>query len=182
MPMPQTPWRQKWQQASFRGVPFFVEGSSQAGGRRVALHEYPKRDTPYAEDMGRAAKRFPVSGYLIGPDYLDDKDALIEALEKAGPGMLRLPVPYKLQDVEVMVASFSVTESRERGGFCTVEMDFLEYGDPAYRKTSSSPEAINSSARGVEQSVAGDATRSTGTEAAPYLKLYDSVRGGEAPL
>ena len=83
-----TPWRDKWQNAQFRGARFFVEQGAQMGGRRVALHQYPKRNVPYAEDMGKQANRFSVSGYCIGPDYLDAKDALIEALEKDGPGML----------------------------------------------------------------------------------------------
>ena len=44
--------------------------------------------TPYAEDMGRTANRFIVQGYLIGPNYLDLRDALITALEQDGPGIL----------------------------------------------------------------------------------------------
>src|SRR4051812_26581932 len=95
------PWRDKWLQAQFRGARFFVENGVMAGGRRTALHEYPKRNVPYAEDMGKAANKFVVQGYLIGPNYLNDKDALIDALEKDGPGMLRLPLPYKMRDVEV---------------------------------------------------------------------------------
>ena len=82
--------------------------------------------------MGKQANRFSVSGYCIGPDYLDAKDALIEALEKDGPGMLRLPLPYKMRDVEVMVMSYTVAENRERGGMCALEMEFVEYGDPKY--------------------------------------------------
>src|SRR6185369_6109076 len=100
------------------------------GGRRTVLHEYPKRNVPYAEDMGKTANRFTVAGYLIGPNYLTLKDALVEALEMDGPGTLRLPMPYLGADVEVMVINYSVTESRERGGMCGVEMDFVEYGQP----------------------------------------------------
>src|SRR5262245_11492172 len=99
-----TNWRDKWLPAEFRGARFFVENDAQAGGRRVALHEYPKRSIPYAEDMGRAARRFSVQGYLIGhlpgrtvgsrPDatrnisYFDLKNDLIDALEADGPGVL----------------------------------------------------------------------------------------------
>src|SRR4051812_45354637 len=120
------PWRDKWQTATFRGATFFVETDVRGGGRRVALHQYPKRNTPYAEDMGHTANRFIVHGYLIGPDYLDLKNSLIDALEKDGPGMLRLPLPYQMADVNVMVQAYSITEARERGGACAVEMDFVE--------------------------------------------------------
>ena len=34
-------------------MPFYVEIASKSGGRRTAFHQFPKRDTPYAEDMGR---------------------------------------------------------------------------------------------------------------------------------
>ena len=171
------PWRDRWQQATFRGAMFFVETGGRAGGRRVALHQYPKRNVPYAEDMGKQANRFVVQGYLIGPHYLDDKDALIEALEKDGPGMLRLPLPYKMRDVEVMVQQYSVTESRERGGMCGVEMDFVEYGNPAYRSTVSTPGEIQKSALGVENSVIGaqQPTAETARQAAAYARVYQGA-------
>ena len=35
----------------------------------MAEFQFPKGDTPYAEDMGRAAKRWQITGYVIGDDY-----------------------------------------------------------------------------------------------------------------
>jgi hypothetical protein len=155
------PWRDRYQEAAFRNVQFFVETDARQGGRRVALHEYPKRNTPYAEDMGRKALRFLVQGYLIGPKYWDQKNRLIEALEKDGPGMLRLPLPYQMQDVKVMVMSYAVTEARERGGFCTVEMDFAEYGDPQYRQQISTSGQIEDSAFKLEDQLIGPPSQLT---------------------
>lgn len=171
------PWRDKWQQAKFRDATFFVETGAQGGGRRVALHEYPKRNDGYAEDMGRRARRFVVQGYLIGPDYLDLRDALIDALEKDGPGMLRLPLPYMMRDVQVMVQQYSVTESRERGGFCTADMDFVEYGTPFYRPTIATGAAVQQSANGVENAVMGpqQPTAETAQQAAPYAKVLQNA-------
>lgn len=169
------PWRDKYQQAKFRDAIFFVETGGRGGGRRVALHQYPKRNTPYAEDMGRSANRFLVQAYLIGPNYLDDKDNLIDALEADGPGMLRLPMPYKMSDVQVMVQSYSISESRDKGGFCTVDMDFIEYGDPIWRATVSTAGEIQKSATNVEQSVIGNEV--TGQTAVPYAKVYAMVIG-----
>jgi prophage DNA circulation protein len=34
--------------------------------------------------MGKRAKQWRVDGYVIGDDYLDQRDALIDALEPAG--------------------------------------------------------------------------------------------------
>jgi len=145
-----TPWRDKYQEAHFRGVQFFVETDARQGGRRVAVHEYPKRNTPYAEDMGRKAKRFLVQGYLIGKNYLEQKTRLVNALEKDGPGQLRLPLSSMLGDEKVMVNSYTVTEARERGGYCTIEMDFIEYGDPQYRQQISTAGQIEDSAFKLE--------------------------------
>ena len=166
------PWRDKYQQAIFRSAIFFVDADVRAGGRRVAVHQYPKRNVPYAEDMGRVANQFQVQGYLIGPVYLDLKDNLIAALEQDGPGMLRLPMPYKMSDVQVMVQSYSITESREKGGFCTVEMGFVEYGDPSFRATIASPTAIAQSAAAVESAVMGPISPATLQQVQPYNNLY----------
>ncbi|MCP1761944.1 DNA circularization N-terminal domain-containing protein [Bradyrhizobium japonicum] len=147
------PWRDRYQTASFRGAFFHVETDARASGRRVVLHEYPKRDDPYAEDMGRAARRFQVQGYLIGPNYLQQKDALVSALEADGPGTLRLPMPYMGEDIDVMAGPYTVTETREKGGMCALEMDFIEYGTPGFEANAASVDtqgAISNAARGVE--------------------------------
>src|SRR5262245_21955657 len=113
-------WREDYVQAQFRDAIFFVETDSRSGGRRVAVHQYPKRNVPYAEDMGRTAVRITVQGYLISNwgrspaadadtagrgrqgepiDYRILKNNLIEALERDGPGWLRLPMQYLKQDI-----------------------------------------------------------------------------------
>ncbi len=148
------PWRDRYQRAAFRGAMFFVEIEQRGGGRRVVPHEYPKRNDPYSEDMGRSATRFAVQGYLIGPNYLDLKDALITALEADGPGTLRLPLPYRGQDVEVMVLNYGVTETRERGGMCTVDMSFIEAGKPGFSDVViTTPSRIEATARKLESVV-----------------------------
>src|SRR5215471_14992652 len=58
-------WRQRLRLASFKGAPFYVEQQGRSSGRRTVLHQYPKRDLPYAEDMGREALRYQITGYLI---------------------------------------------------------------------------------------------------------------------
>ena len=60
-----SPWRKDLQPASFRGAFFHVETNSKENGRRIVVHEFPKKDLPYAEDMGRRAYEFSVRGYCI---------------------------------------------------------------------------------------------------------------------
>ncbi|SER56944.1 DNA circularisation protein N-terminus [Faunimonas pinastri] len=128
MAYPETPWRARLRPASFRGAGFKVEQDTRQGGRRVALHEFPKRDTPYAEDMGRAAKRVTISAYCIGPYYLDDRDALITALEQEGSGLLIHP---SLGEETVVCVGYNVTEERTHGGYCALEINFVEAGEAA---------------------------------------------------
>lgn len=136
------PWRDRMQTASFRDALFKVEIGARQGGRRTVVHQYPKRDLPYAEDMGRSAVRFTVQGYLIGPNYLTEKDALIAALEQDGPGTLRMQWPYQGADIEVMCINYTVTETRERGGMCGIDMDFVEAGKPGFNNVMSDATAM----------------------------------------
>jgi len=170
-----SPWRRRYQQAWFRGATFHVETDTRASGRRVALHKYPKRNVPYAEDMGRAAIVFSVQGYLIGPNYLDDKDILIGCLEQDGPGVLRLPMPYQGSDITVMVQSYSVSESREKGGYCQIDMSFVEYGDPNYRANVSTSSQIEAAATNVETSVMGTPSATSQAAAQPYSNVYTNA-------
>lgn len=125
--MPLPIWKLNLKPASFRGAFFHVEVDARASGRRTALHEFPKKEKPYAEDMGRRARHFTVVGYLIGPDYQAERDALIEALETEGSGTLVHPTYADVDSVNNL--HYSVTERRERGGYAEVEMVFVEAGE-----------------------------------------------------
>lgn len=175
------PWRDRYQPAAFRNAQFYVETDARVGGRRVAPHEYPKRNTPYSEDMGRKAFRYLVQGYLIGPKYWDQKNLLIGELDKDGPGLLRLPLPYNMADVKVMVLAYTVTEGREKGGFCTVEMDFIEYGDPQYRQQISTAGQIEDSAFKLEDQKIGPPSRMTDEQILKllrYAEVHKSAKAG----
>jgi prophage DNA circulation protein len=124
-------WRDRLQPASFRGAFFHVEVNSKGSGRRVALHEFPKRNLPYAEDMGRRAYRFSCQGYIIvspfETDYIPARDALDDALAADGPGWLILPT---FEPMEVMVEQYTINETREKGGIAVFDMNFVERGKP----------------------------------------------------
>lgn len=110
--------------ASFRGVPFFVDASNRSGGRRVVVHEFPLRADPFVEDLGRRARKFPVTGYVIGDDYLAQRDALMVALEDTdGPG--QLIHPYYGSKVAIC-DTVTVGETSTAGGMATFAVDFVE--------------------------------------------------------
>lgn len=109
--------------ASFRGVPFFVEVEEYEGGRRVVEHEFPFADDPFGEDMGRAARRFRVDGYVIGSDYLAQRRALIEALERKGPGALILPYDGTRS---AAAPRFTARVTNKQGGMAVFTIEFFE--------------------------------------------------------
>ena len=89
-------WKNNLRVASFRGVPFHVESVSTEIGRRNVLHEYPFKDEPYLEDLGKSAGVYNVTGYVLQSlennfDYFGMRDALMAALEEEGPGILVHP-------------------------------------------------------------------------------------------
>lgn len=134
----QNPWRDRLLSipASFRNVIFHVESGSRSSGQRTVLHEYPKRDIPYAETMGRHARRLQFSGYLIyrplNPmyEYVSQRDLLVAALEQEDAGQLTHPVLVPNTSLLVMCERYSFTETREKGGYSQFEMSFVEAGSP----------------------------------------------------
>ncbi len=118
-------WRARLRPASWRGVPFYVDEASGEVGRRLQMHEYPQRDEPWAEDLGRAQRTWNVTGYVLGPGYMGTRDRLISACEQRGPGTLVHPYLGALQ---VVCERFRYTERDEEGGICRFQLSFAEPG------------------------------------------------------
>jgi prophage DNA circulation protein len=108
----------------FRGVAFRTVDAEFKVGRRNVVNEYPQRDLPYVDDLGRKARRFVVEAYVIGPNYLAERDALVAAFEAQGPGELMHP-RYGLRQVS-LDGDVSVKESPERGGQARISVTFVE--------------------------------------------------------
>jgi len=121
-------WRDDYRPGSFRGVPFVTERHERAGGRRAEVHEFPQRDLPLAEDLGRAARRFSIDCHVIGADYRVARDRLIDALEAAGPGTLVHPFHGTLR---VQVLDYRQSESTEEGGIARFSIECVEAGAAA---------------------------------------------------
>ena len=84
-------WRDRRQGASFRGVPFLVDTDSVSVGRRTQTHEFPQRDQPFVEDLGKRTREYKVNGFVAGDDCLSQRDKLLTALETPGTGELVHP-------------------------------------------------------------------------------------------
>lgn len=119
-------WRDELRPASFRGAAFKVATTEHSGGRRGELTEFPQRDQPFWEDLGRKARAWSVEAIVIGPDYLAARNALIRALETEGPGELVHP---SFGTVSVALAApFRVSETDKEGGMAAFSLEFVEAG------------------------------------------------------
>ena len=159
-------WRRKLRQASFKSAAFHVETQGRVSGRRTVLHQYPKREIPWAEDMGLEARRYQITGYVIQrwgslpignmpPDYDVARDNLIAALESIGPGTLVDPYNNRIGPMVFQCERYSMTESRERGGYAQFEMQFCEAGVGTFMPTFDTAAAIQSAAADAITAAAG---------------------------
>ncbi|CAH4001670.1 DNA circularization protein [Serratia marcescens] len=153
-------WKSRLQPASFRGVPFSVESDEGTFGRRVQTHEYPNRDKPYTEDLGRATRRFTISAYLIGDDYIDQRDRLIAAVDTPGPGTLVHP---NYGEMAICVdGEVRVSHSNNEGRMCRISFSFVEAGELSFPTSGvATGQVLVSSCSALDDSI-GDAFSSFG--------------------
>jgi prophage DNA circulation protein len=111
-------------QASFKGVMFYCTEASIEVGRRGAEGEFPfGEDTAYA-DLGRRIRTYSLSADFKEDDHVGDSQALIEACQSPGPGMLVHPTRGT---VMVACKSCKVSDKVEgEAGHTTAEMEFVE--------------------------------------------------------
>jgi len=78
--------------ASWKGMEFQVDSSSDEFGRRGESYEYPLGEIIGYKDLGRKARKFSVEGYLIGGDQVAQTNAMAALAESPEPGMLVHPI------------------------------------------------------------------------------------------
>lgn len=123
-------WKDRLVDASFRGVAFKTEDESLTAGRRVETHEFVNRDKPYTEDLGKATSRPKFSAYVIGDDCYEQRDRLIKALNKPGPGTLIHPA---YGEMSVCVdGEINVSASSSEGRMVRFDLRFVEAGELTY--------------------------------------------------
>lgn len=123
-------WRDDLLPAAWRGIAFHVEGHTATYGRRVIVDEHPQRDLPTTEDMGRRARRYEVDAYLIGDDYMERRDRLIEMAERSPLGWPfshhgDLSHPY-LGSLMVALETAQISERTREGGMVRMRLVFVE--------------------------------------------------------
>lgn len=144
-------WREEKLPGSFRGVPFEVVRDSQPAGQRTQVHEYPMRDEPYVESLGKRTKEIKVSAFVAGDDCLQQRDRLLAAIEEPGAGELIHPW---LGSLMVSVTGCDYSHVRGEMGVVHFELTFVKgVADPSYPVASVSAAAVlNGAADDVQAS------------------------------
>ena len=168
-------------QASFRGAKFEVDDVEASGGRRLVKHEYPLRDEPYAEDMGRKAREYSVRAYIVqgrSYSYFDARKDMLKALEGSGPGTLIHPWHG---EVKVCVDRYSMRESMENGGLIEVSITFAEAGSlkqPA--ATADTAYGTNKAAASVREALKKEFLEKFGPAARELAAVAETLQTGAA--
>lgn len=121
------------QPASFRGVPFEVIASGISVGRRTVVHEYPQRDQPFVEDLGRATRQIRLTAFVVGEDYIARAQALMRELEAPGSGTLVHPW---LGEMEVTITAVSEVDFDLGLGVASINISAVEAGVLEFPQTS----------------------------------------------
>lgn len=118
-------WAQRMVTATFNDLPFLTESHDTKGGRRLVVHEFPGAEQPDVEDLGGKADEFSLNAYFIGADYDLFRDKFLLALNT--PGAVWLMHPWR-GALWVRAHSWTVHESNDKGGYCTVNVSFVPGG------------------------------------------------------
>ena len=119
-------WLDRLSRARFRDFEFLTDSHDAKSGRRLVVHEYPGSDIPQVEDLGGKAWDFRLNAYFIGADYDTKRNEFLSLL--AEPGADWLTHPW-LGLLWVRAQEWSLEESNDKGGYCTVKVSFVPGGE-----------------------------------------------------
>ncbi len=167
-------WKKDLRPGSFRGVPFYLQSSDREGGRRGVTHEFVQRDKPFGEDTGKMPAKFSLEMYVLGANYNTLRDALVDALEKEGPG--ELIHPYYGRQIVDTFGGYKIRETSKEGGICTITCTFTEHGEDLFPITVVDPSfAVSAAADAVQKSASNNFLENFNLNKLPAFALTDAT-------
>lgn len=148
--------------AMFKGVPFIFVDDSFGSGKRIVQHEFPQRDVPYSENLGKRIRKISIQGKLLGDDYLTQKDNLLFVCEEDGPGELVHPY-YGVLNVEC--STIEITNQKTVTRICEFQAVFFETGELEFPTS-----IVDTAAATLLQTEA-----TLNTSKSTFLQIYDKT-------
>lgn len=118
-------WLQTLWRTSYKGAAFWVETETEGGARRIVIHEFPMRDTPYLEDLGERYREFTVTAYVASDRADSEAAALMATCAQRGAGILVLPTQGP---VTVRCLEFGRKHEKDKLGYQAHELRFVREG------------------------------------------------------
>lgn len=110
---------------SFKGVPFYVERDTETGGRRVAVHEFWRRDDPFLEDGGAKPVQYRFTAYVANDALAASVEAVLAVLNSEGPGVLVRPLAGPVQ---ARCTECERETERDKMGYAAITATFVREG------------------------------------------------------
>lgn len=167
-----------WQlDVSYRGVPFFVQGTDDEYARRGAHHQYPQRDKGTWEDLGQDDTVYNLTAYVteLSPGgYAAARDKVIAACTAGGLG--DLVHPY-FGTKKVQCTSCRVTHNDKENGVARFTLSFIEADEPAApEEADDSAAKVNDAADAAEEAALDDFADNWNLAGVPGY-VYDAAAG-----
>lgn len=149
-----------YQTASFRGVEFQIRSDGHEGGHRLISHMFFASDDHENENIGRLPERHNIRGYVHAPNLQVKRRALKEALDNKKPGTLY--IPFYNEDLQVSVANWAISPTKERDGVFEFQATFVLEGNSerAPRRTQTPLARLPFATEAMENSSVSDFERS----------------------
>lgn len=109
--------------SSFRDANFYYKVSNVSAGRKTVIHEYPKKNFRYVEDLGKRLRTLDMTVVVKGALYLVEKQALEDAMTTEGLGILVHPF---YGNVTVYPLNYTLVEEDASLGIAQFSLQFAE--------------------------------------------------------
>lgn len=173
----------------FRGVPFYIDDGDLSGGRRVASSQFPLRETPFTQDLGRRQRELSLNLVLVGNGARGDarryasveawREALLQALEAPGPGQLEHP---RYGTLSMQVDTFRAPDDLRKHNVVYLSVSFVEPGTETLRSREVPFVLVNAQADAVQVVAQAAFVKALAVSGQPVSVLQKALAAGQAVM
>ncbi|RRW87077.1 DNA circularization N-terminal domain-containing protein, partial [Pandoraea apista] len=166
-------WKETLLDASFRGVPFDVQRTSDSIEKDTAHYATPHVDGEDIRDLGLKAHDVSLTAIVFGDDYERRMKKLLDALTTKGAGELIHPVFGSLPNMQFITAH--VSHEADNVDACHIEMHFK-------RATPGNPFFIDRQASQLADAAASKAAEAQKASESLFDKAVGALKMAKAGL